>query len=80
MQVTCKINRGRQSTHELVAQFVVAMIATAELRDALCFARNWVRIMSHACHAEREYPQDGDHGKKADGLCSNICHNEKPLQ
>ena len=24
--------------------------------------------MSEACHAEREYPQDGGHGKKADGL------------
>ena len=28
--------------------------------------------MSNACHAEREYPQDGGHGKKADGLLCTL--------
>ena len=25
-------------------------------------------VMSNACHADREYPQGGGHGKNADGL------------
>ena len=36
---------------------------------ALCLASSWVHI-SNAGHTERYCPQDGDHGKKADGLYS----------
>ena len=43
----------------MTAQFVVAMITTL-MQDC--------RIVDALCNAEREYPQDGDSGKNADGL------------
>ena len=41
---------------------------------ATCVVRCVLSVipMSDACHAEQEYPQDGGHGKKADGLYSVI--------
>ena len=36
----------------------------------VCWVLCLICIISDTCHAEREYPQDGGHRKKADGLYS----------
>ena len=50
---------------------------TVELRGMLiCVLHIIGCVMSKVCHAEREYPQDGGRGKKADSLMINCpCFN-----
>ena len=54
----------------------MAARVVVEVQLQNCVVRCVLRVigceMSDACHAEREYPQDGGRGKKADGLYTKL--------